>query len=130
MIRRPPRSTRTDTLFPYTTLFRSRAHRSPGRGAHAERDMGVYRRQDHQDHAGRASSGTPRGQPADQDAKNKISLAAQYDWEIFGSDAFSRIAYSWQSSMFHTQLNQVNTLYPYYPVPKTGRAAVEEEVFK
>src|SRR3546814_8497968 len=32
MIRRPPRSTRTDTLFPYTTLFRSPAdHRSRGR---------------------------------------------------------------------------------------------------
>src|SRR3546814_20599438 len=33
MIRRPPRSTRTDTLFPYTTLFRSRhtALRQPGR---------------------------------------------------------------------------------------------------
>src|SRR3546814_15528066 len=29
MIRRPPRSTRTDTLFPYTTLFRSQRHR-PG----------------------------------------------------------------------------------------------------
>src|SRR3546814_4628525 len=27
MIRRPPRSTRTDTLFPYTTLFRSLAIR-------------------------------------------------------------------------------------------------------
>src|SRR3546814_2233001 len=27
MIRRPPRSTRTDTLFPYTTLFRSRDFR-------------------------------------------------------------------------------------------------------
>src|SRR3546814_10055133 len=27
MIRRPPRSTRTDTLFPYTTLFRSIAER-------------------------------------------------------------------------------------------------------
>src|SRR3546814_20047150 len=26
MIRRPPRSTRTDTLFPYTTLFRSGIH--------------------------------------------------------------------------------------------------------
>src|SRR3546814_18447930 len=26
MIRRPPRSTRTDTLFPYTTLFRSPAY--------------------------------------------------------------------------------------------------------
>src|SRR3546814_3472856 len=28
MIRRPPRSTRTDTLFPYTTLFRSNSLRS------------------------------------------------------------------------------------------------------
>src|SRR3546814_14488192 len=28
MIRRPPRSTRTDTLFPYTTLFRSRDNTS------------------------------------------------------------------------------------------------------
>src|SRR3546814_3771784 len=27
MIRRPPRSTRTDTLFPYTTLFRSNTNR-------------------------------------------------------------------------------------------------------
>src|SRR3546814_15031523 len=27
MIRRPPRSTRTDTFFPYTTLFRSRQGR-------------------------------------------------------------------------------------------------------
>src|SRR3546814_4053820 len=31
MIRRPPRSTRTDTLFPYTTLFRSDARRLPVR---------------------------------------------------------------------------------------------------
>src|SRR3546814_13639908 len=30
MIRRPPRSTRTDTLFPYTTLFRSLRARPPG----------------------------------------------------------------------------------------------------
>src|SRR3546814_20788084 len=29
MIRRPPRPTRTDTLFPYTTLFRSNARSSP-----------------------------------------------------------------------------------------------------
>src|SRR3546814_3173471 len=34
MIRRPPRSTRTDTLFPYTTLFRSDddTDRNPGDG--------------------------------------------------------------------------------------------------
>src|SRR3546814_16640152 len=30
MIRRPPRSTRTDTLFPYTTLFRSQVPRRFG----------------------------------------------------------------------------------------------------
>src|SRR3546814_6547956 len=30
MIRLPPRSTRTDTLFPYTTLFRSRIGAPPG----------------------------------------------------------------------------------------------------
>src|SRR3546814_8413019 len=41
MIRRPPRSTRTDTLFPYTTLFRSDAlcrerwdGQDPDRGGH------------------------------------------------------------------------------------------------
>src|SRR3546814_8989053 len=33
MIRRPPRSTRTDTLFPYTTLFRSRGQ-SPHQAVH------------------------------------------------------------------------------------------------
>src|SRR3546814_10512953 len=31
MIRRPPRSTRTDTLFPYTTLFRSNQKDASGR---------------------------------------------------------------------------------------------------
>src|SRR3546814_4761137 len=37
MIRRPPRSTRTDTLFPYTTLFRSalRWHGEAGQAAQA-----------------------------------------------------------------------------------------------
>src|SRR3546814_10240329 len=41
MIRRPPRSTRTDTLFPYTTLFRSRVEKrrntEPLMSAHVER---------------------------------------------------------------------------------------------
>src|SRR3546814_20953559 len=38
MIRRPPRSTRTDTLFPYTTLFRSlqAGHQDHCRGRHIE----------------------------------------------------------------------------------------------
>src|SRR3546814_12700145 len=39
MIRRPPRSTRTDTLFPYTTLFRS--HSSADILVQALVDLGV-----------------------------------------------------------------------------------------
>src|SRR3546814_13898159 len=38
MIRRPPRSTRTDTLFPYTTLFRSR-HPPAGQQHRHEEDQ-------------------------------------------------------------------------------------------
>src|SRR3546814_6186525 len=51
MIRRPPRSTRTDTLFPYTTLFRSPA---------AEEE-------DHQPHQGLSRRHHRRRQP-DRDA--------------------------------------------------------------
>src|SRR3546814_2889225 len=40
MIRRPPRSTRTDTLFPYTTLFRSGFG---GQGVDRDFLQGAYR---------------------------------------------------------------------------------------
>src|SRR3546814_15533894 len=46
MIRRPPRSTRTDTLFPYTTLFRSATtcHRyCTGTRSESERQTDGYR---------------------------------------------------------------------------------------
>src|SRR3546814_2657438 len=47
MIRRPPRSTRTDTLFPYTTLFRSGGceRHGPGhRGGGGDRQSGARHR--------------------------------------------------------------------------------------
>src|SRR3546814_5361091 len=52
MIRRPPRSTRTDTLFPYTTLFRSIGeavedvadHRAGRRGDDADRARQIGQR--------------------------------------------------------------------------------------
>src|SRR3546814_13289091 len=40
MIRRPPRSTRTDTLFPYTTLFRSGRDAEEATAAFALRPRG------------------------------------------------------------------------------------------
>src|SRR3546814_15505517 len=41
MILRPPRSTRTDTLFPYTTLFRSGPLRQPFRARQPRRPAGI-----------------------------------------------------------------------------------------
>src|SRR3546814_14407112 len=41
MIRRPPRSTRTDTLFPYTTLFRSSAAVPARHGRYASRERSL-----------------------------------------------------------------------------------------
>src|SRR3546814_1657991 len=43
MIRRPPRSTRTDTLFPYTTLFRSIRRRARCTATHVGRASAVRR---------------------------------------------------------------------------------------
>src|SRR3546814_18289912 len=63
MIRRPPRSTRTDTLFPYTTLFRSksgsRAPRDPpaAPGGRGGRDRRGWRRAP----TSRARAGARRG---------------------------------------------------------------------
>src|SRR3546814_4548409 len=65
MIRRPPRSTRTDTLFPYTTLFRSLALGHSDRGdrrmaEHRGRDAVVIdsRRQISKDGVGRSEEHT------------------------------------------------------------------------
>src|SRR3546814_20715351 len=64
MIRRPPRSTRTDTLFPYTALFRS-VHSQSVRRAQFHIAVSVQRR-DH-DYRGDAGLVAGRGQP-DPDA--------------------------------------------------------------
>src|SRR3546814_15052924 len=42
MIQRPPRSTRTDTLFPYTTLFRSVTIQDHGRGISAAQQSALF----------------------------------------------------------------------------------------
>src|SRR3546814_8752563 len=72
MIRRPPRSTRTDTLFPYTTLFRSctggeaaadhlrhRSHPSRGVAQGADRRLAADARRVRR-RAGRRPEGRPR----------------------------------------------------------------------
>src|SRR3546814_14691697 len=62
MIRRPPRSTRTDTLFPYTTLFRS-----GGSGFHAQASEHRARTTVTSPFASRHGfSANPRQQPLDR----------------------------------------------------------------
>src|SRR3546814_4241569 len=51
MIRRPPRSTRTDTLFPYTTLFRSLDAIHPRAGARQDACAEHRNREQGQSHA-------------------------------------------------------------------------------
>src|SRR3546814_16191763 len=64
MIRRPPRSTRTDTLFPYTTLFRSpgdRTHRRPAAAAAAARQAAPLCLPRHGAAGDREAAGRPQG---------------------------------------------------------------------
>src|SRR3546814_18948796 len=84
MIRRPPRSTRTDTLFPYTTLFRSR-HRLP--------DIARKLRADAQRLGDRAIGG--RLAPAELahaiiNPREKWGLLAEIDWHPTEVDALAR----------------------------------------
>src|SRR3546814_10173343 len=95
MIRRPPRSTRTDTLFPYTTLFRSLPQRQQGdddrargrgRLRGARRAAGGDRRQRalhlgqprrvQEDRARRGAGGTAAGAPAAVGAGRSVALTA------------------------------------------------------
>src|SRR3546814_9889882 len=69
IVRRPPRSTRTDTLFPYTTLFRSPAadaRRLCALAIRASAQAGRLRRKIQHQSPGRREllpAGRPRGKP-------------------------------------------------------------------
>src|SRR3546814_8521594 len=68
MIRRPPRSTRTDTLFPYTTLFRSRFVQDIG-----DLDLGHRYFLAREIAAVELACGMHHHQPADGDAHRRLA---------------------------------------------------------
>src|SRR3546814_9400429 len=91
MIRRPPRSTRTDTLFPYTTLFRSgdehRRHRARRFRLEKTESLGqfagdqpaqrhVVGQPDQQDHLARRHLVDTRGHVAGHDDDLRLHVAA------------------------------------------------------
>src|SRR3546814_2835474 len=80
MIRRPPGSTRTDTLFPYTTLFRSgvdrRLHRRALRPLAAAGGDGVGDRADRRGAVPGAAVQGGRGEPGRAGRAGRVALGA------------------------------------------------------
>src|SRR3546814_8071063 len=63
MIRRPPRSKRTDTLFPYTTLFRSHSHHARHRDrVHLRTELAAGLGAGRPAHAGGGRAGAARSE--------------------------------------------------------------------
>src|SRR3546814_1730431 len=79
MIRRPPRSTRTDTLFPYTTLFRSARHLA----SHRPRDR-----------ARRARAGQPRARRNDKARARHVLFERRSEEHTSELQSLMRISYA------------------------------------
>src|SRR3546814_9411774 len=87
MIRRPPRSTRTDTLFPYTTLFRSK-RRAPLRDARTgSGGAGGNQRRDGADRQGLQPSRCRR-------ASEKINVGNRSEEHTSELQSLMRISYA------------------------------------
>src|SRR3546814_1085308 len=83
MIRRPPRSTRTDTLFPYTTLFRSLDRVDPHVARSADRRGGQRWRGD--------VDGDGRGAATDPDRPGFVLRSEEHTSEL---QSLMRISYA------------------------------------
>src|SRR3546814_10983046 len=105
MIRRPPRSTRTDTLFPYTTLFRSAHQAAAERQTLAGEDAGrIVRQLLH--HAGHVADFTR----ADADVAGRHVRSEEHTSEL---QSLMRISYAVfclkkKKKLIFTQINKPN----------------------
>src|SRR3546814_8768575 len=100
MIRRPPRSTRTDTLFPYTTLFRShdREHQVGHRGILAREGQAFLHELDPDaSFGGHSVDGTPDNAKEEQPANNyatRISCGRRSEEHTSELQSLMRISYA------------------------------------
>src|SRR3546814_8566629 len=89
MIRRPPRSTRTDTLFPYTTLFRSRGRDRPrecgyGRGSRRHGESPRARRRSRRDDAPTAAADRrPTGSLRSEEHTSELQSLMRISYAVF-----------------------------------------------
>src|SRR3546814_8300449 len=87
MIRRPPRSTRTDTLFPYTTLFRSLDLSPPRSSSESRRRLFPLA----QDRGSRWNAGMDARPPAQRSANGHHNRSEEHTSEL---QSLMRISYA------------------------------------
>src|SRR3546814_12984181 len=80
MIRRPPRSTRTDPLFPYTTLFRSLSDRFQGGDRHHPLSAGNLEREAAPEAARRVEARHAHRQPRLHHGRMETGASAGGGW--------------------------------------------------
>src|SRR3546814_16835791 len=132
MIRRPPRSTRTDTLFPYTTLFRSRSAASARGTARGNRADAVGRG----DHGRGACAGGAAAGGGVSDGVSKLTEAeAAVELERLAAEIARHSAAYYQkdapvvSDADYDALIQRNASFEAsFPHRAIGKAAVRERV--
>src|SRR3546814_14472748 len=95
MIRRPPRSTRTDTLFPYTTLFRSKAHAKQFRKARRGERRGRTAGSKPTDHVGKPQPKAKAGKPAAKTPAARKPGAGRSEERRVGKECVSTCRSRW-----------------------------------
>src|SRR3546814_1774194 len=125
MIRRPPRSTRTDTLFPYTTLFRSSRRRAP-LATTCRRDERTMLHA-HLDGATRPAIGGPPALPVDHPPLLLVVIDTEeeFDWHLPHSrdnTSVSAIAAQGPAQQIFARHDIVPTYVVAYPVATTPAA--------
>src|SRR3546814_7367226 len=109
MIRRPPRSTRTDTLFPYTTLFRS--FPEPSRVARSLRHAAAPARRPR----ARCRTGGPLGRPQ-AGGRRRVESFRRSEEHTSELQSLMRISYAVfclkkkKTKKLHTQPRQTNKI--------------------
>src|SRR3546814_5778216 len=83
MIRRPPRSTRTDTLFPYTTLFRSHGCCPGGARAGSSRRVLQRRRRGGRPGDARRPRGGPDVAPRSEEHTSELQSLMRISYAVF-----------------------------------------------
>src|SRR3546814_9264254 len=115
MIRRPPRSTRTDTLFPYTTLFRSRLTAASATPAVARKAFSTRPTQDAQVMPVIANSTVPLRDGRSEEHTSELQSLMRISYAVLCLKKKSRHAYDQNSNCSVSDTVNDSKHYQYTP---------------